>query len=71
MDLNKWEMKMTPNELFQKHKSDPSDGGSGFHTWQEEIFKRIERAIKDDEEALALFEHTLHFAEMKSRCAGF
>lgn len=63
---------MTSEELFEKYKNHPQDGdrdGRGFHSWEETIFERIRQKIQDDEEALALFEHTLDYAESKSLIA--
>lgn len=62
---------MTPEELFAAHSDDPQDGGAGFHSWQKDIFDRILSAIKGDDEAVALMRHTMDFAEMKSKCAGW
>lgn len=65
---------MTTKELFEKYRDYPRDGSHGdrgFRSWQTAIFDRIRKAIEHDEEALAIFEHTLEFAEGKSICADF
>jgi hypothetical protein len=57
-------------EIYHSHEVDGHDGGSGFHTWQKEIFNRILDHIGDDEEARVAFLHTIAYAESQSSCSG-
>lgn len=59
---------MTIQDLYDKYKDEPKDGGKGFHTWQIRIFQRIENLIKNDKEALTIFKYIVDYADRKSRC---